>query len=88
MDLCHQVYYFGDYLKIDRISPNGKIEKDKPSELAVYRNWVRNMFVEQDGGLIMCEELLLPDKFDAFESIGKTPRKNATVIIVFTAGRD
>lgn len=71
---------YGDYLKIDRISANGKLEKNKPSELAVYRNWVRNMFVEQDGGLIMCEELLLPDKFDAFESIGKTPRKNTTGI--------
>ena len=71
---------FGDYLKIDRTNANGKLEKNKPSELSVYRDWIRNMFVQQKGGLIMCEELSLPNKFDAFESIGKTPRKNATGI--------
>lgn len=71
---------FRDYLKITRVSPKGQLEKNKPSELQVYRNWVRNMFIQQDGGLITCEEIKLPNDVEAFESIGKTPRKDATGI--------
>lgn len=68
----------GDILLIDLVAPNGTLSKDKPSELLVYRSWLRDSFAQQNGGLIYCEEFRKPDGLEGFESIVKMPREGST----------
>ena len=61
---------YGDFLVINTIQPNGQIEKDAPSQIEVYRNWLRELFVKENGGIILCEEVELPSGVELYESIG------------------
>lgn len=69
---------YNDYLKIDIAQPNGVISKES-NNLPIYRNWLRGMFVNENGGLISCKHFK-NNEIDAFESIGKIPRKEITGI--------
>lgn len=65
---------FGDFITLDKASPNGKLDKNAPSELNVYRNWIRQRFLDVDGGLISCDEYTTDSEIEAYESISKIPR--------------
>jgi len=67
----------GDVMIVDKINPNGKMEKGE-SQIAVYRNWIRDNSVQQGGGLIMCEEIITKNAINAYESIIKVPRQETT----------
>jgi hypothetical protein len=67
----------GDVMVVDKINPNGKMEKGK-SKIGVYRNWIRDNSVQQGGGLIMCEEIITKNDVNAYESIIKVPRQETT----------
>jgi len=64
----------GDFMSLDQLTPSGVLIKDNPSEINVYRNWIRQRFVNMGGGVISCEEYKKENSFDAYESITKIPR--------------
>lgn len=67
---------FGELLRIDIVPPNGRLEKGKSLEqLPVYRNWLREMVVPNNGGLVMCECIETSSGISGYESITKMPRK-------------
>lgn len=68
---------YGDNLSIAVASPNGKMVKGK-KEIHVYRNWLREIFVQQGGGLILCEEFESSNGIIGYESIAKSPREGGT----------
>ena len=71
---------FGDYLTIDIVSPSGKLERNQ-SELKVYREWIRDLFAQQNGGLIYCDEFETANGVDGFESITKMPASESTGMV-------
>ena len=68
---------YGDIMLVMTSQPNGKMVKGN-SELLVYRNWLREQYVNQGGGLIFCEEIVNDQGVEAYESIAKLPRENTT----------
>lgn len=69
----------GDWLSLEVIPPNGQLNKNR-NELEVYRNWVRELFVEVGGGLISCEEFINSKGVEGSVTIGKVPRTETTGI--------
>ena len=65
----------GNYLLAYQEVPNGSLEKmDIKQEFPLYRDWMRNQFVELGGGLISCE-IYDKDGLFAYESIAKAPKQ-------------
>ncbi len=67
----------GDAMLVAKINPKGTMNKGE-SQIAVYRNWIRQTAVEQSGGLILCEEIVTKNGINAYESIIKVPRQETT----------
>ena len=65
----------GDSMQISVINPNGKLEKNE-TEINVYKTWIRNLFIQQQGGLISCDNVITPNRIDLYETIGKIPRED------------
>ena len=64
----------GNYLLAYQEVPNGSLEKmDINQEFPLYRDWLRDQFVQMDGGLISCE-IYNENGIFAYESIAKAPR--------------
>ncbi|MEO1517842.1 MAG: hypothetical protein AAFV95_22670 [Bacteroidota bacterium] len=77
-DMCLYHNEIGDYLTIQAIQPNGRLEPGGSTDIDTYRDWIRSLVVDEDGGLISCEQISRPDRFDAYESITKVARKETT----------
>jgi|GEM_PF-752216 len=67
---------FGDFLVINSIAPNGDMKRNSPSQIEVYRNWTRELFVKENGGIILCEDVKLSSGIELYESIGKICRES------------
>jgi len=70
---------YGDFLTLNIVEPNGEMVRGE-SQIEVYRNWLRDLFVKQEGGLISCEEFESSNGLIAYESITKCRREGATGI--------
>ena len=65
-----------DYLTLGLMDGNGELKKGN-HDLPMYRNWIREMFVREGGGVLMIEPYSNVSGIDAYESICKTPRKDS-----------
>jgi len=64
---------YGDFLVINTLAPNGQMNRNSPSQIEVYRNWLRELFMKENGGIILCEDIKLSSGIELYESIGKIP---------------
>ena len=65
----------GNYLLAYQEVPNGALDKmDIKQEFPLYRDWMRNQFVQLGGGLISCE-IYNENCIFAYESICKAPKQ-------------
>lgn len=64
---------YGGVMFLNIVQPNG-IMKRGVDEIASYRSWVREQYVNIGGGLILCEDYSNSDGLECYESMGKFPK--------------